>query len=49
MVKFHVWLPDTQNIGHTALTIGTVTHWESGRRTRYLKFARELKTHEDSV
>ena len=32
MVKVHVWLPDTQNVGHTALTIGTVyvSFWPEG-------------------
>jgi len=32
MVKVHVWLPDTQHVGHTALTIGTVyvSFWPDG-------------------
>lgn len=33
MVKVHVWLPHGENVGHTALTIGTVyvSFWPEGR------------------
>jgi len=36
MVKVHIWLPDAQNVGHTALTIGTVyvSFWPEGGATK---------------
>ena len=36
MVKVHVWLPDSRNVGHTALTIGTVyvSFWPEGGATK---------------
>lgn len=36
LVRVHVWLPDTQHVGHTALTIGTVyvSFWPEGGATK---------------